>query len=315
MKHIYNITDETKIRLDKFLSEQLSDISREHIKKLIKAGQVTFNHKLCTDVRKMLAAGDEVEFTMPELKPSMEPLYDVDLDIVYEDDDLLVINKQAGLTVHPGAGNINNTLVNVLYARYGKNLSDIAGEDRIGIVHRLDKDTTGLMLIAKNNRAHHSLSKQLEIRSLKRTYLALTYGMLVPPIGTISTHVAKDGERRRMVIKKSLGRHAVTHYKTLSTFFDKFSLVELELETGRTHQIRVHLEHKKTPIIGDPIYGKSLNHNLSSVPIEVTEAIVNFPRQALHARKISFIHPTTKEVLTFEAPLPKDMDEILKILK
>lgn len=315
MKHIFNISEEEKIRLDKYLAEQLLDLSREHIKKLIKAGQVTHNNKLCTDVRKMIAAGDVVEFTMPEIKATMEPLYDVDLDIVYEDDDLLVINKQAGLTVHPGAGNTNNTLVNVLYARYGKNLSNLAGEERIGIVHRLDKDTTGLMLVAKNNRAHHSLSKQLEIRTVKRIYLALTYNTLVPPIGTIKTFVAKDGEKRRMVIKKSLGRIAVTHYKSQDTFYDRFSLLELELETGRTHQIRVHMEHKRTPIIGDPIYGKSLNHNLASLPKEIKEAVENFPRQALHAKKISFIHPTTKETLTFEAPLPKDMDELLKILK
>ncbi|MFI4983589.1 MAG: RluA family pseudouridine synthase, partial [Rickettsiales bacterium] len=203
----------------------------------------------------------------------------------------------------------------VLYARYGKNLSDLAGEERIGIVHRLDKDTSGLMLVAKNNKAHHSLSKQLEIRTLKRTYFALTYNMLVPPIGTITTHVAKDGEKRRMVIKKSLGRIATTHYKTVETFYDRFSLLELELETGRTHQIRVHMEHKRTPIIGDPIYGKSMNHHLVMLPKNVQQAVENFPRQALHARKISFIHPTTKETLIFEAPLPKDMDELLKILK
>ena len=314
------ITEENhKKRLDKALAELASDYSRNRLQSLIKGGQVQVNKNIVKDISYKISTGDEIEFNIPEtISTDIKPAEHIKIDIVYEDEDLLVINKQAGLTVHPGAGNFDDTLVNALVAKLGENLSGINGEKRPGIVHRLDRDTTGLMLVAKNDNSHQFLSEAIEYREVVRIYHALVWNKPELPIGKIKANIGRSPkDRTKMAVVKRSGKEAITHYKQLKTYFNgTLSLIECKLQTGRTHQIRVHMEHKKMPLIGDQSYYGNKNYKKSgSLNKEIKETTESFSRQALHARYIEFEHPTSGEIMQFEQEYPNDIKILLEKLE
>lgn len=307
-------------RLDKTLNALDEGLSRGRLKTLIEAGQVTLNGAVCTNASKKLKAGDALEVIIPPPVAANPQPENIPLDIVYEDSQLLVLNKPAGLIVHPGAGNPSGTLVNALLHHCGDSLSGINGVLRPGIVHRLDKETTGLMVVAKTDAAHRGLAAQLEDRSLTRIYTALALGVIFPPRGTIDQPIGRHPvNRREMMVTRKNSREAVTHYEVMETYGGTCSLVSCRLSTGRTHQIRVHMAWLRHPLIGDPVYRAQPTAlaailKKGSLSPEAQAAIRNFPRQALHAGLLSFIHPTTGEQTGFEAPLPEDLSNLLKLL-
>ena len=298
-------------RLDKYLSVQLKDVSRSYIQKLINSSNVQINDQICCEQKTKLKAGDVIKIIIKDLPSTVIEAKPMNLDIVFEDEHLLIINKPKGVTVHPGAGNHNDTLVNGLM--HYCNLSDNSDSQRPGIVHRLDRDTTGLLVIAKNNIIHSKLSELLANREIKREYLALVYGQFLPPFGKIETFLDRcSKDRTKRAVYRNKGKRAVTHFFTEQVFYEgAFSMIKCILETGRTHQIRVHMTHKKHPIIGDQLYGKSLNFSLKGVPEHIISHIKQLKRQALHAYKLSFIHPITEESLSFSSPLPEDIKQII----
>ena len=241
------------------------------------------------------------------------------LDIVFEDKDILVLNKPKGLVVHPGAGNKKNTLVNALLFKYKKNLSDINGLLRPGIVHRIDKETSGLLVVAKNNFAHSNLGNQFSKHTIKRKYLCLSWGVVRPLYGKINTLIARDKKNRQlMTVSDVSGKKAITNYKTIKVFnvknIPKISLIECELETGRTHQIRVHLKYKGTSLLGDKQYGKK-NIKFKKINNEFSTSLNQLSGQALHAKTLEFKHPTTKKWISFNSDLPRSFKKILKLLE
>ena len=289
-------------RLDKYLSEQKNhDFSRSYLRKCIQEGCVSVNGEKGKASLKV-KAGDRIEFDIPEQKgPEVLPEA-IPLDIVYEDDDLLVVNKERGMVVHPAAGHYSGTLVNAVLAHAGSSLSSINGVNRPGIVHRIDKDTTGLLLICKNDLSHQSLAKQLEEHSITRRYHALVFGKIKEEDGIISAPIGRDEkDRKKQAISYKHGKEAVTHYKVLERFSDS-TLVECRLETGRTHQIRVHMKSIGHPLLGDPVYGlKNRKDGISG--------------QALHAMILGFQHPRTGEYMEFSAPYPADFQALLEKLR
>ena len=306
-------------RLDKFLAGALPELSRSRLQSLIEQGHVTCWGKAIKDAAIKVKAQEVYCVSLPPASPTHMPAQAIDLDIVYEDGDLLVINKQAGLTVHPGAGTPDMTLVNALLAHCGESLSGIGGVARPGIVHRIDKDTSGLLVVAKNDATHLALSAQLADRSLKRSYTALVWGMPKKKSDTITGNIGRSfSNRQKMAVVPKGGKPAVTHYKVIKSF-GFASLVECNLETGRTHQIRVHMMHIGHPLVGDQTYGASTESRLKagsfkSVSKSAKDALLAFNRQALHAREIGFIHPTTGKATRFECELPKDMQALVKAL-
>jgi 23S rRNA pseudouridine1911/1915/1917 synthase len=307
-------------RLDKALSTLCADLSRSRLQALIKDGQVSLNGINSVTASEKVERGDRLDIVMPPLVEAAPKAQDIALNIVYEDKDLLVINKPVGLVVHPGAGNHDGTLVNALLHHCGESLSGIGGVIRPGIVHRLDKDTTGLMVVAKNDFTHQGLSAQLADRSLSRVYYALVLGTLMPPMGMVNKPLGRDlKNRQKMAVTAKNSRDATTHYKSLHTYADTLSLVECHLESGRTHQIRVHMAHIKHPLIGDPLYGAQITAVRAALKRggyepEVIEKILSFDRQALHAKELSFIHPALEEEMSFESDLPDDFAELLELL-
>ncbi|MGL1901425.1 MAG: RluA family pseudouridine synthase [Fibrobacterales bacterium] len=305
-----------KIRLDKYLQEIYPDYSRTDIHKWIAQAAITVNGK---GIKKNhpLSDGDTIEVAFLLEKPSMkvepEPM---DLDIVFEDDDLLVINKPKGLVVHPGNGIYKGTLAaGVLH--HCKTLSTINGEERPGIVHRLDKDTSGLMIVAKNDMAHANLAAQLERRDIKRTYRCLVWGAPRDLEGTVDAPIARDPRFRIQMAISQTGRRAVTHYKTLETY-GFASYLEVKLETGRTHQIRLHMRYTGIPIIGDPLYNGREKQSKNVAPLykaDAKKALALMPSQALQAIKLQFNHPRTDELLTFTADLQEDFQKLLSFLQ
>lgn len=298
-RQIFIVQDDINVRLDVFLTQILEDtLTRSHIKKLILDKAVKVN-KAFVKAGFNLKTGDEVEITVP--KPAncdMAP-EKIPLDIIYQDNDIAVINKQRGLVVHPGAGNYSGTLVNALLYHI-KDLSGINGEIRPGIVHRIDKETTGLLLIAKNDNSHLKLSKQIAEKSCQRFYKALVEGVLKDNEGTIDAPIARHKRDRTMMCVAKDGRRAVTHYRVLERF-EKNTLVEFKLETGRTHQIRVHCKYINHPIVGDNVYNSKNKFNLQG--------------QLLHAYKIIFRHPKTEFLTDFTIDIPNDFKEILDRIK
>ncbi len=294
------LTATQAVRSDKFISEQLEDMTRSFIKKLFDDGSITVNGAVVKPSAK-LAVGDVIEILVPEPKTAQVKPQNIPLDIVYEDSDVLVINKPRGMVVHPAAGNEDGTLVNAVMFHCGDNLSAIGGVLRPGIVHRIDKDTTGLLAVAKNNAAHLALSEQLKDRSLSRTYYALVHGNIREDKGTVDAPIGRSlADRKKMAVMKD-GREAVTDFEVAERF-GKYTLVCCKLRTGRTHQIRVHMRYIGHPIVGDRTYGvKSEEFTLDG--------------QLLHAGSIGFIHPSTGERLSFEAPLPKDFAAVLQRLR
>ncbi len=295
----------------------MQDVTRSRIQQLVKTDCITLNRKTITDCSHRVKHGDEIEVTLPPPEPSELMAKPLPLDILFEDDAMLVINKQAGMTVHPGAGNHQDTLVNALLSHCEGNLSGIGGVSRPGIVHRLDKETSGLMVVAKTDKAHQSLSHQISKRILKRVYYAIVWGVPVPRQGKIEANIARSTKnRKKMAIFKTGGREAITHYEVIESLHDGIaSLVECRLETGRTHQIRVHMTHKGHSLLGDPSYGSANTKTLRSLEPDVRECITNFTRQALHSHHIGFFHPVTEEWMEFDAPMPEDMRGLYEGLK
>ncbi len=307
-------------RADKVLSALCDDLSRSRLQSLIKQGAVSLNGKTLKTASFKVSEGDVFLLYIPEPVEAVPQPQNIPLDIVYEDEDMLVINKQAGLVVHPGAGNWSGTMVNALLFHCGGRLSGIGGVIRPGIVHRLDKETTGLILVAKNDFAHKALSEQLADHSLSRVYHALVTGVPVPLKGVVDRAIGRHKHARvKMSVVSSTPKDARTHYKVIKSYGEACSLVECSLETGRTHQIRVHMEVLGYPLIGDPLYGSQptlLKSKLkkSGYNAETAEKILNFPRQALHAQKLKCVHPRTKEAIFFEAPKPRDFSCLLQML-
>lgn len=317
-----SFTVEQAGRMDKVLSDLAGDgVSRSRLKTLIVDGQVTLNGTLCDDASRKVAAGDVIELVIPDAVEAVPQPENIPLDIVYEDEHMLVINKAVGMVVHPGAGNPNGTLVSALLYHCGDSLSGIGGVRRPGIVHRLDKDTSGLMVVAKNDRAHNGLASQLSDRSLSRIYQALVWKMPVPIKGRVNAPIGRhQTSRLRMSVRShAMGREAITRYLREETFNDVISLVTCQLETGRTHQIRVHMQHLGHPLLGDQLYGLPAQEqrsllNRAGYDEDVRDEIMEFPRQALHAAEIHFVHPITGEEMEFEADWPEDLMSLLSIV-
>ena len=310
--HITTTEADAGQRLDKSLSTQLPELSRSRIKALIEAGQVTLanGETLCDPARKV-KSGEEICITIPPPEPAIPEPQAIPLNIVYEDDALLVIDKPVGLTVHPAPGNPDGTLVNALLAHCGDSLSGIGGVARPGIVHRLDKDTSGLMAVAKSDAAHQTLSAQLAERSMKRTYQAIVWGIPLPTSGSIEGTIGRSPKnRKKMAVVSKGGKPAVTHY-TLLESFGSASLIECRLETGRTHQIRVHMGHLGHALLGDPLYGTKRKNT----PVELADFLKNFNRQALHACALTLKHPKTNKTQSFTSPLPEDIQTLLDLLR
>ena len=306
-------------RVDVFLSKYEKKISRTKIKNLIGKGYLEINNLKVLEPSKKVNIKDKIKLEVPELKKLEIKPYKYKLDIIYEDNDVMVINKPAGLVVHPGAGNFDNTLVNALINYDKKNLSSINGELRPGIVHRLDKDTSGVIIVAKNNFAHTHLSKQFNEHSIDRKYIALVWGKLRPQIGEIKTFITRSSKNRQLMdVSQTKGKLAITNYKTIEIYENSrvptLSLVEYRLKTGRTHQIRVHMKFKGNPILGDKSYKKKLK-KLKDVDPELNEIIKKIDRQCLHAKSLGFLHPTKNQRLFFESKLPNDLHKIVKKLR
>ena len=306
-------------RVDVFLSKYEKKISRTKIKNLIEKGYLKINNLKVLVPSKKVNIKDKIKLEVPELKKLEIKPYKYKLDIIYEDNDVMVINKPAGLVVHPGAGNFDNTLVNALINYDKKNLSSINGELRPGIVHRLDKDTSGVIIVAKNNFAHTHLSKQFNEHSIDRKYIALVWGKLRPQKGEIKTFITRSSKNRQLMdVSQTKGKLAITNYKTIEIYENArvptLSLVEYRLKTGRTHQIRVHMKFKGNPILGDKSYKKKLK-KLKDVDPELNEIIKKTDRQCLHAKSLEFLHPTKDQRLFFESTLPSDLHKIVKKLR
>lgn len=305
------------IRLDKFLFENLKEsqpgISRTRIKTLIDSGNVRNinNNKVVNSCSVKIKGEEKFIISIPPLEESEIIAQDIDFDIIFEDEHMLVIDKPAGLITHPGNGRHDKTLVNALLFKIGKSLSGINGVMRPGIVHRLDKDTSGLMVVAKNDLAHKNLASQIEDRSLKRNYLALCYGVPKPLSGRIDKNIDRSHKNRlKMTIVKDAGKRAVTNYNVKEVYLDSsISLVECKLDTGRTHQIRVHMDEIGHPLVGDSLY-KSKRKYLGELDEDIRNCINHFPRQFLHSYKIAFSHPVSKKEMEFEIPLPKDLEDL-----
>lgn len=312
--------DAAGARLDQWLTLRLGGgFSRSRVQALIRQGAVTLDGKPVADPGRKLRSGETVEINLPEPEPAEPQGEDIPLDILYEDDELIVINKPAGLVVHPGAGNWTGTLVNALIHHCGDSLSGIGGVRRPGIVHRLDKETSGVMVAAKTDRAHKALSGAFADHGLEsqleRAYIALVWGSPERNTGIVDAPLGRAADRvRRAVVPEGRAdaRHAVTHYTVLERFGGEkasalASLVECRLETGRTHQIRVHMAHIGHPVIGDQDYGQAFRTKANRLPEPLKTMAKDFPRQALHAKLLAFSHPVTGEMMRFEAPMPADM--------
>jgi 23S rRNA pseudouridine1911/1915/1917 synthase len=296
------------LRLDKALAELLPDLSRERLKALIVEGQVTSGGRALNPSIKV-AAGQVFAITLPATAESEVVAQDIPLVIVYEDADLIVIDKPAGMVVHPAVGNLDGTLVNALLHHCRDSLSGIGGVARPGIVHRIDKDTSGLLVVAKSDKAHEGLAHQFSTHNIDRLYSAIVYGIPNPAAGIVDTWIGRsNSDRKKMAVHPDgRGKRAVTHYRVIDRMRGA-ALVECRLQTGRTHQVRVHLTHLGHPLIGDPVYGRERKGFKS-----ILETL-GFKRQALHAKRLGFIHPVSGEKLSFDSALPTDMQELLSEL-
>jgi 23S rRNA pseudouridine1911/1915/1917 synthase len=326
MKALVVEADGAGTRLDQWLAIQLApDLSRNRIKSLIEAGTVAIDGAVVSEPKRKVREGEVVTVTVPEAEPAEPEGEDITLNILFEDDDLIVINKPAGLVVHPGAGNWTGTLVNALIHHCGDSLSGIGGVKRPGIVHRLDKDTSGVMVVAKTDKAHKKLSEAFadhgQTGSLERAYLALVWGVPNQPNGTINAHLGRSSKDRLKQAVVSEGRddarHAITHFSVVERFGQKpdgtamASLIECRLETGRTHQIRVHMAHIGHPLIGDQDYGMAFKTKINKLPDTLATQVRALGRQALHAYLLAFDHPRSAEFMEFKSEMPNDMSELV----
>ena len=321
MHHLeVNVNKYIGYRLDKFVAENLTDISRSKIKSLIEKGLITVN-KFKKDPDYKLELNDKISIYQKSEENSKLLGEDIKLNIVYEDEDILIINKPAGLVVHPGAGNKSGTLVNALIHHCGNSLSTIGDSSRPGIVHRIDKDTSGLLVIAKNDAAHLNLAKQFEKHTINRKYIALCWGKLKPTAGKLVSLLSRSNKNRiKMMSSKIKGKEAITNYKTIETYYDKkgdtyASLVECKLETGRTHQIRVHLTEKGNSIIGDKVYGRTPTLKYRNLNPSVQELVKALPGQALHAYFLGFKHPSKNKIVEFQVVNPEYLSNLINSIK
>lgn len=295
-------------RLDRALAYAVPTLSRERLKALISSGCLVAKDGIAVrDPAKKALGGQVFELSIPAPTPAHNVPQAIALDVVFEDDHLLVVDKQAGLVVHPAAGNPDGTLVNALLHHCAGRLSGIGGVARPGIVHRIDKDTSGLMVVAKTDRAHEALAKQFALHSIDRRYRAIVAGQPQPPAGSVNAPLARSPANRKKVAVVASGKRAVTHYRTILPLREA-SLVECRLETGRTHQVRVHMTSIGNPLLGDPVYGRTKPAHRSLLEM------LGFKRQALHAAHLGFIHPITSTGLAFESELPADMQELFTSL-
>jgi len=322
MKNIIKLivrSNEVGQRIDTYVASKKNEISRTRVKNLINKKKLKLNGLILKDPAKKISDKDKIILEIPEPEKVSLKSFDYKLDIVHEDNDLIIINKSAGISMHPGAGNYDNTIVNALINYDSKNLSNIGDELRPGIVHRIDKDTSGLVVIAKNNITHENLSKQFNEHSIDRVYQALIWGKLRPQNGKIETLITRSSKNRQLMeVGISKGKKAITNYKTLEVFENEktptFSFVECKLETGRTHQIRVHMSYKGNNILGDKKYKKKFK-KFKNINSDLEKSILNLDRQFLHAKAVGFIHPITGEKLEFTSNLPQDLGIILKKLR
>ena len=301
MSNIYYVDDDFEgVRVDKYLGEILPDISRSYIQKLLKSQHILVNKCVCKANYKV-KTDDIINVDIPEPLEANIVAEDIPLDIIYEDDDILIVNKPKDMVVHPAPGHYTGTLVNALMYHCRDNLSEINGVLRPGIVHRIDKDTTGALIVCKNDYSHNFVAEQLKVHSITRKYVAIVNGVISDDEGTIDAPIGRhELNRKKMSINYKNGKNAVTHYKVLKRF-KKYTYIECQLETGRTHQIRVHMSSINHSILGDELY------NNNKCPFKLQG-------QTLHAKTIGFIHPTTKKYVEFEAPIPEYMEHLLKIL-
>lgn len=312
-------------RMDKALAQQLQGLSRSRIQQLVRAGKAMIDGVSVTDPGYRLAEGRVVHLVIPPPEPALPEPQSMPLDILYEDDQLIVLNKPAGLVVHPAPGNYSGTLVNALLAHCGDSLSGVGGVRRPGIVHRLDKDTSGVMVVAKTDSAHQSLSAQFADHGrtgpLQRAYAALCWGVPLPRMGTIDAPLDRmvNNREKIAVVSRGRGREAITHYRVEDSFPRSteplVSLVRCELETGRTHQIRVHMAHKGHPLLGDPLYGSGFRSKEPQLGEKAYAALKALDRQALHAVLLGFAHPVTDEEMVFESPIPDDIKAVVEAIQ
>jgi len=322
MNKIINLLVETKEnnqRVDTFISNKEKSLSRTRIKNLILKKNLKLNNQVLISPSKKVSTGDQLSLEIPEPKLASLKPYKFKLDIIYEDKDIIIINKPAGIVIHPGAGNYDNTIVNALMNYCGENLSNIGDELRPGIVHRIDKDTSGLIVIAKNNFAHENLSIQFNKHSIKRVYQLLIWGKLRPQKGIIKTFIKRSTKNRQLMeVGSTKGKIAITNYKTLEVFENNktptLSLVECKLETGRTHQIRVHMSYKGNNILGDKKYKKKFK-KFKNIDSKLENLLLKLDRQFLHAKTLGFTHPVNEEEIEFSSFLPQELENILKMLR
>ena len=312
-------SEDNNLRIDVFVSKKEDSLSRTRVKNLILKKKLKLNNQIITNSSKKILTGDKISLEIPRAKLATLKPYDFKLNIIYEDKDILIIDKPAGIVMHPGAGNFDNTIVNALMNYCGKNLSNIGDELRPGIVHRIDKDTSGLIVVAKNNIAHENLSKQFNKHTITRVYQLLIWGKLRPQNGTIKTLITRSKKNRQLMeVGITKGKNAITNYKTLEVFENNkmptLSLVECKLETGRTHQIRVHMSHKGNNILGDKKYKKRFK-KFKNIDLKLEKSILMLNRHFLHASKLGFTHPTSGDYLEFTSVLPDELENILKMLR
>ena len=310
--------EDTGTRSDIILTKLIPELTRSNLKKIIGLKQVKINNYVEKSPSKKLKTNDTIEINVIPAEDIKILPNNIKLDIVYEDKDILIVNKPAGMVVHPGAGNYKETLVNALVYKYKNKLSNINGTTRPGIVHRIDKETSGLLVVAKNNNAHADLGKQFSDHTIKRTYQALGWGILRPLSGKIETLIGRSRKNRQLMsVTEISGKKAVTNYTTVKVFeikdIPKISFIECKLETGRTHQIRVHMAYKGCSLLGDQQYGKK-NLKFKKINEDFENKLKILNRQALHAKSLGFIHPTTKKFMSFESKLPQDFKKILDLL-
>ncbi|WP_370655668.1 RluA family pseudouridine synthase [Paracraurococcus lichenis] len=303
------------LRADRFLAEAIGGLSRSRVKALIAAGAATRDGKPLRDASEAVRPGSTYALAMPAAAPALPVAQDIPLTILFEDVDLIVLDKPAGLVVHPAPGNQDGTLVNALLAHAGEDLPGIGGEKRPGIVHRLDKDTSGVMVVAKTERALRVLSETFANRDLEREYLALVWGVPNPPAGEIEGPIGRHpADRKRMAVVQKGGKPALTRYRTERAWDAACALLRCRLATGRTHQIRVHLSEINHPLVGDPVYLRRVPAAARGLPEAVRNALLAFPRQALHAESLAFRHPVTGQPLSFSVPPPADFVALTTLL-
>lgn len=309
-------TDEAGTRADRYLAGAIGSLSRSRVKALMEAGQASRDGRPLTDPSEPVRAGSVYTLVIPPPESATPVAQDIPLTILFEDRHLIVLDKPAGLVVHPAPGNLDGTLVNALLSHAGDDLTGIGGEKRPGIVHRLDKETSGVMVVAKTDAAHQALSVAFATRDLDREYMALCWGVPSPLAGEVDAPIGRHPtDRKRMAVVTRGGKAALTHYRTLKAWGAACSLVHCKLATGRTHQIRVHMAQINHPLVGDPVYLRRTPAAARGLPAELRDALLAFPRQALHARSLAFRHPVTGEPLAFSTEPPADFKALLGLLE